>query len=106
VLKDTTLTTPDGSATSVLAIFWFYRLFVVQYGSYAQFLDTKTVRSGSFIPFCIALIEVMLCRAAVLVLHHQRYWYGSGTAVLCQKRYVFRALSTQGTDIPVLVMIA
>jgi hypothetical protein len=88
-LKDTTLTTLNGSATSVLVIFWIYRLFVVQYGTYAQFLDTKTVCSGSFIPFRIAMIEVMSGYAAVLVLHHQRYWYGSGATVLRQQRYAF-----------------
>lgn len=32
------------SATSVLAVYWIYHLFVVQYGSFAQFLDIKTVR--------------------------------------------------------------
>jgi hypothetical protein len=35
------------SASSALAIYWVYHLFVVQYGTFAQFLDIKTVSLAS-----------------------------------------------------------
>lgn len=74
--------------TSILAIYWIYDLFVVKYGTFAQFLDIKTVsRSSRLVAFGESGSDVHPgSDIALLVLHHKWNRHGSGSTILRSKR--------------------